>query len=108
MPPAPDVAAFLARLAVAIKEARVRFTWKADDEVAELGWSDADALREIAALTVGDLLRTEASRSIDFTLIWVFCPLAAELDRYLWIRLAEDTRGTFVISFHLAERDPWI
>jgi hypothetical protein len=108
MPSEPDVAAFLARLAVAIEEERVRFTWKADDEVAELGWSDADALREIAALVVGDLLRTEPSRSVDFTLIWVFCPLAAEIDRHLWIRLAEDTRGTIVISFHLAERDPWI
>ena len=107
MPAAPEVAAFLSRLAVAIGEARVRFTWKADDEVAELGWSDDDALGELALLTAGELLRTEASRSIDFTLIWVFCPLAAELDRYLWIRLAEDTCGTFVISFHLAERDPW-
>lgn len=107
MPPAPDVAAFLARLAVAIEEARVRFTWKANDEVAELGWSESDALQEIAGLAAGDLLRTEASRSVDFTLIWVFCPLAAEMDRYLWIRLAEDASGTIVISFHLAERDPW-
>jgi hypothetical protein len=107
MPPAPDVSAFLTRLADAIEHGRVRFTWKADDEVAELGWSDADALGDIAALTAGDLLRTEPSRSVDFTLIWVFCPLAAELDRYLWIRLAEDKGGTIVISFHLAERDPW-
>ena len=107
MPPAPDVTAFLARLAAAIEERRVRFTWEADDEVAELGWSEADALLEIAALSSSDLLRTEPSRSADFTLIWVFCPLAAEIERYLWIRLAEDTRGTIVISFHLAERDPW-
>lgn len=107
MPPTSEVAAFLRRLAVAIEEARVRFTWKADDEVAELGWSDADALLEIAALSSVDLLRTEPSRSADFTLIWVFCPLASELDRYLWIRLAEEANGTIVISFHLAERDPW-
>lgn len=75
--------------------------------MAALGWSDADALREIAALSARDLLRTEPSRSVDFTLIWVFCPLAGELDRYLWIRLSEDASGTIVISFHLAERDPW-
>ena len=103
----PDVAAFLDRLAVALAESRVRLTWKADDEVAELGWSDGDALSEIAALSSRDLLRTEPSQSVDFTVIWVFCPLVPELDRYLWIRLAEDTRGTIVISFHLAERDPW-
>lgn len=89
----PDVAAFLDRLTVALAESRVRLTWKADDEVAELGWSDIDALSEIAALASGDLLRTEPSQSVDFTLIWVFCPLVAELDLHLWI--------------HLAERDPW-
>ena len=33
--------------------------------------------------TVADFLRTEPSRSVDFTLIWVFCPLLPELDRYL-------------------------
>ena len=40
----PDVAAFLDRLTVALAESRVRLTWKTDDEVAELGWSDGDAL----------------------------------------------------------------
>lgn len=106
MPPAPDVGLFLARLAVAVQESRVRFTWNADDEVADLGWSTADALGEVAALSAVDLLRTEPSRSADFTLIWVFCPMAAEIDRYLWIRLAEEVSGT-IISFHLAESDPW-
>lgn len=107
MPPAPDVAAVLARLALAIEEARVRLTWKADDEVAELGWTDADALLEVAGLSKFDLLRTEPSQSVDFTLIWVFCPLVHDLDCHLLIRLAEDASGTIVISFHLAERDPW-
>jgi hypothetical protein len=37
----------------------------------------------LAALTVADFLRNEPSRSVDFTLIWVFCPLLPELDRYL-------------------------
>ncbi len=103
----PDVAALLDRLVVALEESRVWFTWKADDEIAELGWSEADARDELTALSAVDLLRTEPSRSDDFTLIWVFCPLVAELDRYLWIRLAEDAGGTIIISFHLAERDPW-
>jgi hypothetical protein len=62
---------------------------------------------ELAARVAEDLLRTEPSRSADFVLIWVFCPLVVELDRHLWIRLAEDASGTIVISFHLAESDPW-
>lgn len=107
MPPRPYPHAFLDRLATALATARVRFTWKADDDLADLGWSTADATEALAALTVADFLRTEPSRSIDFTIIWVFCPLVPELDRYLWIRLAEDAGGTLVISFHLAERDPW-
>jgi hypothetical protein len=69
MPDAPDLAAFLRRLALAIAEERVRFTWKADDEVAELGWSDAEALLELAALSPADHRRTEPSRAVDFTLI---------------------------------------
>lgn len=107
MPPRPDVASFIQRLEVALTESRVRFTWKADDELAELGWSEADARDELAALDPTDFLKTEPSRSVDFSLIWVFCPLLPELDRYLWIRLAEDAAGTIVISFHLAGRDPW-
>lgn len=107
MPPRPHLHAFLDRLTTALATARVRFTWKADDELADLGWSTADATDVLAALTVADFLRTEPSRSVDFTIIWVFCPLIPELDRHLWIRLAEDTGGTLVISFHLAERDPW-
>jgi len=107
VPSGPEVAAFLARLAAALKERRVRFTWKADDEIAELGWSEEDVRLELASLAAADFLRSEPSRSADFVLIWVFCPLAAELDRHLWIRLAEDVRGTIVISFHLAETDPW-
>ena len=107
MTPRPPPHAFLDRLATALATARVRFTWKADDELAELGWSTGDARDVLAALTVADFLRNEPSRSVDFTLIWVFCPLLPELDRYLWIRLAEDVGGTLVISFHLAERDPW-
>jgi hypothetical protein len=107
MLPAPDAGAFLVRLAVAIEEGRVRITWKAADELAELGWSEADALQEIAALRSTDVLRTETPRSVDFTLIWVFCPLVAEVDRHFWIRMAEAAHGTIVISFHLAERDPW-
>ncbi len=61
----------------------------------------------LAALNVADFLRSEPSRSVDFTVIWVFCPLVPELDRHLWIRLAEDAGGTLVISSHLAEGDPW-
>ena len=107
MPPRPPLSAFLDRLAAALLASQVRFTWKADDELAELGWSTADAREALADLTAADFLRTEPSRSVDFTLIWVFCPLLPELDRYLWIRLAEDAAGTLVISFHLAARDPW-
>ena len=45
--------------------------------------------------------------SAEFELIWVFCPLVWEVDQHLWIRVAENVDGTVVISFHLAERDPW-
>jgi hypothetical protein len=107
MPPRPHPHAFLDRLATAVATARVRFTWKAGDELADLGWSTADAADVLAGLTVADFLRAEPSSSVDFTIIWVFCPLVPELDRHLWIRLAEDGAGTLVISFHLAERDPW-
>ncbi|HNC94616.1 MAG TPA: hypothetical protein PKW90_00755 [Myxococcota bacterium] len=107
MPPIQSVAAFLNRLKMAMEAGCVRFTWKAEDEIAELGWSEADAMGELAALHSTDLLRTETSRSADFTLIWVFCPFAADLDCYLWIRLAEQGSGSIVISFHLAGRNPW-
>lgn len=107
MPPAPDVDALLLRLKAALRESRVRFSWKAEDEIADLGWTEEDARGELAALAPSDLLRTEPSRSAEFTLIWVFCPLAAELERYLWIRVSEDAAGSLIISFHLAERDPW-
>jgi len=107
MPPRPSPSSFLDRLTTALAESRVRFTWKAEDEILELGWSDADARDVLAHLTTGDFLRTEPSRSVDFTLIWVFCPLLPELDRHLWIRFAEDTGGTLVIRFHLAAGDPW-
>lgn len=103
----PDVAAFLARVAVALSSGGVRFTWKAQDEIAELGWSDADALGELSALRAADLLRTESSRASNATLIWVFCPFIADLDGHLWIRLSEDAHGNLVISFHIAERNPW-
>ncbi len=101
------VRAFLERLRAALANESVRFTWKADDELADLAWSNVDAYAELEALQVADFLRTEPSRSRDFTLIWVFCPLASELQRHLWIRLAEVPGGAIVISFHLAERDPW-
>lgn len=104
---APDVPALLRRLSAALRTSRVRFTWKAEDEFTELGWSHRDALDELAALTPSDFLRTEVSRSADVACIWVFCPLLPEREEFLWIRLAEDAAGTIVISFHLAERDPW-
>jgi hypothetical protein len=107
MPPDRDAAPFLLRLAVALENSRVRVTWKADDEIASLGWSRRDALDQLTVLAPEDLLRTEPSKSPDFDTIWVFCPLAWEHDRYLWIRLSERTDHTFVISFHLAEGDPW-
>jgi hypothetical protein len=99
--------AFLTRLALAIAEGRVRVTWKADVEIAELGWSRQDAFDELSALAAADLLRTEPGKHPDFRRIWVFCPLAAELEEFLWIRLAERDDHTFLVSFHLAEGDPW-
>ena len=107
MPSASAVRAFLARLAASLETSRVRLTWKADDEMVALGWSVEEVLAQLAALEPRDLLRTEPARSPEYELIWVFCPLVWELDQYLWIRLAEDAEGNIVISFHLAERDPW-
>ena len=107
MPPSSDVTAFLLRLVGALESERVRFTWKADDEIAALGWSRGDALDQLMLLASSDLLRTEPAREPGFTTIWVFCPLAWELDHHLWIRLSESDDHTFLISFHLAEGDPW-
>ncbi len=75
--------------------------------MALLGWSVEDVLAQLAALEPAELLRTEPARSAEFELIWVFCPLVWEVDQHLWIRVAENVDGTVVISFHLAERDPW-
>lgn len=109
VPPAPpDVPAFLMRLQAALVARKVRFSWKADDERLWLGWSETDALDELSCLSKTDFLRTEISRSLNDSTIWVFCPLVADLDEYLWVRLAEDNQGTLIISFHLAERNPWI
>jgi hypothetical protein len=64
---------------------------------------------QLAALVSDDLLDTEPSRHPDFTLIWVFCPPLPDDDdgSFLWIRLAERTDETFIVSFHLAQGDPW-
>jgi hypothetical protein len=102
-----DASEFLARLAAALKTARVRITWKADDEIASVGWSRQDALDQLRLLEAAELLRTEPSMSAEFTTLWVFCPLAWDLDRYLWIRLTENENRTFLVSFHLAEGNPW-
>ncbi len=108
---APDpIFAFLERLSRALVERRVRLTWKADDEIAELGWSRQDAFDQLGILTEDDLLRTELPRSPNFSIIWVFCPPIPEFDgdRFLWIRLAEQPDHVFLVSFHIAEVDPWI
>ena len=107
VPAALRVAAFLARLATALASERVRITWKADEELVELGWSHEDALARLALLSAGDLLRTEEARDPGCSTIWVFCPPAWEIDRHLWIRLAESADETFVVSFHPARGDPW-
>ena len=73
--PNDDVRHFLDRLADALGSSRLRITWKADDEISELGWSRQDALDQLAILNVEDLLRTEPSKSLDFGTIWVFAPL---------------------------------
>lgn len=107
MPPRDQTTAFLHRLVAALDEDRIEITWKADDEIAALGWSRQDALSQLRGLDLTDLLRTEPSKNPDFHLIWVFCPFAWDLDGYLWIRLAERADRTFLVSFHLAEGDPW-
>jgi hypothetical protein len=108
MPSRPEIFAFLSRVARALAADSVRITWKADDEIADLGWSHADALNLLAVLVPDDLLDTEPSRHPEFALIWVFCPaLPEDDDTFLWIRLAERSDETFVVSFHPAAGDPW-
>ncbi len=107
MPRPADTRAFLERLARAIVEERLRFTWKADDELAGLGWSRQDALDQLAVLEPEQLLRTEPARGAQGGVIWVFCPIAWEVERHLWIRLTEGANYTILVSFHLAEGDPW-
>lgn len=99
--------AFLHRLERAIAEERLIFSWKADDEIAELGWSLRDTLDQLSVLDVPELLRTEASKGSRTGLIWVFCPFVWHLDRHLWIRLTERDDLAILVSFHLAEGDPW-
>ena len=76
MPREDQITAFLNRLVCAIDEDRVQITWKADDEIAALGWSREDAFRQLMVLDQADLLRTEPAKNPDFSLIWVFCPFA--------------------------------
>ncbi|MFH1466887.1 MAG: hypothetical protein ABIO70_21060 [Pseudomonadota bacterium] len=99
--------AFLHRLRRALDERRVQITWKADDEIASLGWSRQDAFDQLMVLEPADLLRTEPAKNQDFNLIWVFCPFAWDLEGHLWIRLTERADRTFLVSLHLAEGDPW-
>ncbi len=105
--PSADTRTFLQRLEQAIADGRLQFTWKADDEIADLGWSRQDALDQLAVLEPAHLLRTEPAKGASFTLVWVFCPTAWELDRHLWIRLTETEDHPILVSFHLAEGDPW-
>lgn len=99
---------FLNRLVAALDEDRVQITWKADDEIAALGWSRQDALSQLRALDSADLLRTEPAKSVDFDVIWIFCPFVWDLEGHLWIRLTERADRSFLVSFHLAEGDPWL
>ena len=108
MPRKDQISSFLKRLVAALDEDRVQITWKADDEIAALGWSRLDALDHLRVLDPADLLRTEPAKSPDFDLIWVFCPFAWDLEGHLWIRLTERADRTFLVSFHLAESDPWL
>ena len=72
------------------------------------GRTPTDALDQLAALLPDELLNTEPSRYPDFAIIWIFCPaLPEEDDTFLWIRLAERSDETFVVSFQPALRDPW-
>jgi hypothetical protein len=98
---------FLKRRVGALDDDRVRITWKADDEIAALGWSRCDALQQLRALAPADFLRDEPAKNQDFKTIWVFCPFAWDLECHLWIRLAERADRTFLVSFHPAEGDPW-
>jgi hypothetical protein len=75
MPSRSETIAFVARVSRvsrALATDRVRITWKADDEIADLGWSHTDALDQLAALLPDDLPNTEPSRHPDFALIWIF------------------------------------
>ncbi len=109
MPSRSETIAFLARVARALATDRVRITWKADDEIADLGWSHTDRrarpARRVAPRRAPQHRAVAAPR---LPLIWIFCPaLPDEDDTFLWIRLAERSDETFVVSFQPALRDPW-
>lgn len=94
---------FLQRLARALRDGRIEFTLKAQDELWRMNWSSALALEVLAGLLAADFHRTEASRVKPGAIIWVFTPEDLH-EGPLWIRLEEIGDIVFiVISFHPQE-----
>ena len=99
MPPtSSQISAFLGRLHAAVRENRVQVRGYALEGLRDLEWTTEDLRLQLLELTVGDLLRTEASTAPQGGQIWVFTPELWD-GGYLWIRIVERA-GVVVISFH--------
>jgi len=98
-PTSAELAAFLARVRVAVEERRVRVTDYAREGASALDWNEWDIVEQLRELTATDWLRCESS--VDRhrpSLIWVFEPDFWDGGK-LWIRLVERS-GVLVVSFH--------
>ncbi len=91
-----QVAAFLARVRLAVATEHVVISSKAADEATEeLGWVQEDILDELCELEAADYLRSEPSIVRAGGVVHTFTP------GDLWIRLVE-RGGIIVVSFHRA------
>ena len=75
----------------------MRFSRYSAESIYDMGWTELDAMEQLAELQSSDFIRTETS-IVDELTIWVFTPYEPWFDR-LWIRLVE-RQGMVVISFH--------
>ena len=98
--------AFLKKLSTSLARGRIEVRRKANDELTVLGWELSDLLLQLRALNEADFLRVETAHRDDRRVVWVFCP-DWWAGGWLWVRLTEEEGDVVVVSFHLAQGDPW-
>ncbi len=75
----------------------MRFTWKAYDEMDELGVDEPDALEVLGDLSMGDFVERLRFEQEPFDWLYVFKPVLADLQIYVKVAVRQ---SCIVISFH--------